>query len=168
MDQFDPLDQYAWDLGRLFGNFHSLEFALRSFLYSQADEPHSPFPPGVSPYAGNVGDEVPVNAFTSYDSLAELIERYNRAVGHRAELIIDPSLVDLRDALAHGRVSAFSPEPPLKLLKYSRPSKDTPNRVWLTVALTLTPEWFTTQRQRTHQAIIATTLAVRHFTRGAA
>lgn len=42
------LEEYALLLGRLHNNLMSLEFALRAYLYSQADAPHNPLPEGMN------------------------------------------------------------------------------------------------------------------------
>jgi hypothetical protein len=37
-----------------------------------------------------------------------------------SDLCVDSQLVNLRDALAHGRVSSNVPQPPLRLLKFDK------------------------------------------------
>ncbi len=137
------LDEYSARLGRLFGNFHSLEFALRVFLYGRGDPPHHLFSTGTNLNRLVVGDVVPLNAMTGYDSLGQLIDRYNRLVSpDRPELTVDPGLVNLRDALVHGRVSALSPSSPLTLLKFSKPKKD---QAKVSYSAELTDDWFHNQ-----------------------
>lgn len=115
--------EYAALLGQVIVNLQALEYLLRAFLYANADPSHSPLPPGKTPESYVVGEEVPVNALTDYDSLSRLISRYNRAVraSHR-HLLLDPSVVELRDALAHGRVSADHPGDNPVLVKFQKPS----------------------------------------------
>ena len=113
------MDKHALALGKLVGNFQSLEFALRAFLLN--DEValgkvvlHSPNLNDM-----NEGDVVRLNAFTDYDNLGQLIDRYNSHTKIlSAGLTIDKTLVRVRDAIAHGRVSGNTPTPPLKLLKF--------------------------------------------------
>lgn len=132
------LDTNALHLGRLLGQLQSLDMQLRSFLYQSADPPHDPAPPGVSLLSVNVGDVLPENAFTDYSTLGQLIKRYNRIVGPvDPQLILDQSVVELRDALVHGRVSGASPEPSVALLKFDKP-RNAQARVTYWVLLTET------------------------------
>jgi hypothetical protein len=103
----DPayLDAHACALGRLVGNFQSLELVIRTFLYSRRDPPHRGFRFRKSMSHLKPGDEVPGNAYTSFDTLGQLIGRFNRIAAKRfPAMAIDPSIVTVRDALAHGRV----------------------------------------------------------------
>ena len=59
---------------------------------------------------------------------------------------VDNTLVDLRDAIAHGRTSALQPTGPFKLLKFSRAKQ---GKVQVTTAIDLTPQWLTEQTRRT-------------------
>jgi len=135
------LVEHACELGKLLGNLQSLELALRSFLYPNADPPHNPAPAGVSLLAPAVSETLPENAFTDWSSLGQLIDRYNRIVKTvDPTLLIDRSVVDLRDMLAHGRLSAASPSPPLRLVKFDRPSR---GKVRVTASEELTLTWLT-------------------------
>ena len=108
------VDAHSWELGKLVNNSQSFELFLRVFLAglagsvkimregSHADMPRVDIP--------RVGDVVPETALTNYDSLGQLIDKYNDAVEvHRR---IDRELVEIRDALAHGRVVSLAPHPP--------------------------------------------------------
>jgi hypothetical protein len=69
-----------------------------------------------------VSDVVPVNAWTQFAGLGHLIGRYNQTVvDKRPEVMLDPSLVDIRDALIHGRQLTGETDAPLLLLKFSKP-----------------------------------------------
>ena len=50
-----------------------------------------------------VGQTRPVNAFTNNDSLGALIKKFNALPAVNHDHRVDESIVDLRDALAHGR-----------------------------------------------------------------
>src|SRR5947209_2870741 len=101
---------YVIGLGELLRTFQSLEFLLRSFLYEKADPPHTKFPDNFVIQKLSVGDTVETNAATDFSSLSQLIDRYNKLIKPTApELMLDPSIVQLRDALAHGRVSTIHP-----------------------------------------------------------
>jgi hypothetical protein len=138
------LAKYATLTGRLLVSFQCLEFALRSFLYGRGDPPHDPLPPGTDLNTMTFGDIVPENAMTRWDSLTRLIKRYNRAIDD-PHLAVDLSLVELRDALAHGRIAASFSSPNLTLIKFTRPYA---GRVEVGYREELTPEWLASQIQR--------------------
>ena len=151
----NELDEHALNLGKLTGNFHSLEFALRAFLleYDEvAERKAKRFPQSVTLHDLNQGDVVPDNAFTDYDTLGQLIDKYNgNPKVLSAGLTIDRSLVDIRDAIAHGRVSGLKPEPPLKLLKFGKPRN---HRVRVTFSVEINKEWFSKQVSRVYEALV--------------
>src|SRR6266852_8035970 len=98
------LREHAALMGKLLLSSQCLEYALRASLYERCDPPHEPLAPGIVLDTMSFGDLVPENAITRWDSLTHLIKRYNRAISDQ-QLAVDPSLVDLRDALAHGRMA---------------------------------------------------------------
>ena len=114
---------------------------MRAFLYNegngwQNDQNQPPFIENI-----NEGCLVCENAFTNYDTLGTLIRRYNGIIeNHDQSLRVDEELVNLRDALAHGRIASKTPSPdePQKLVKYDRPQN---GQVHVTHCLTMTEEW---------------------------
>lgn len=143
-------DKYPLYLGELVANFHSLEFALRAFLWKEENAT------GITPSQSmnldelNRGDIVPENAFTNYDTLEQLIDKYNNNhIISKTDLMIDKTLLDIRDAIAHGRVSARTPSDSSKLLKFSRPKG---KKVKVTHSISMTKEWFNEQIKRTNKA----------------
>jgi len=76
-----------------------------------------------------------VNQFTNYDSLDKLIVKYNKIASGLSklpnDLTVNSKLVDLRDALAHGRAFMSIPKTisPLLLLKFSDPKKGKTTKV---------------------------------------
>jgi hypothetical protein len=137
---------YTSMLGQIWGNFHSLEMALRNFL--AARDPRDAIQEGQTFDALAVGDVVGETAFTDYASLGKLIAEFNQSVLEKRR--IDPALVDLRDALAHGRVWSLTGTFPLRLLKFSKPQDGAVRVTWAT---TMTEEWLAEQRTRVHQAL---------------
>src|SRR5919109_181539 len=101
------LDEHAKHLGGLVGNFQSLEFVLRAFLQGLPTARPIGIPQGTDIYSFPVGAELSENELTSYDSLGDLIDKFNAEMKRRGLSGIDPKLVE-GDALAHGRVSAPS------------------------------------------------------------
>jgi len=154
--ELSEADKHALRLGRLVGNFQSLEFVLRAFLTN--DEIDEIAQRGLLPQSAtnmhdmNEGDIVPENALTNYDNLGQLIKKYN---GHpkisSAVLTIDETLVEIRDAIAHGRVSAPTPSASLTLLKFDKPKN---NQVKVTFSVLMTKEWFAEQVKRVYDAVL--------------
>ena len=71
------MDKHALALGKLVGNFQSLEFALRAFLLNDEVAAGKVILPSANLNDMNEGDIVRLNAFTNYDNLGQLIDRYN-------------------------------------------------------------------------------------------
>jgi hypothetical protein len=135
-------DWYATALGKLLANLQSLEFVIRNALYDQFARPDNALRGSLDSLA--IGDEVPVNPFTDYSSLPELIHRYNdsRSSGEQR---VDPTVIELRDALAHGRISGPVGSAHFSVVKFEKP-KDGTTRVAFVAELT--PEWLRQQRRR--------------------
>ena len=115
------MDRYPENLGRLRSNIQSLEFILRAFLVNDEIVKGYTFPQSANLHEMNECDPVPENAFTNYDTLGQLIKKYSsHAKISSAGLTIDDSLVSVRDAIAHGRISSATPSSPLKLLKFDK------------------------------------------------
>src|SRR5258705_13415551 len=97
---------HALDLGKLIGNLHSLEFLLRAFLQKLPTARPTGVPWGFDIYSFPVGTELAESELTSFDSLAVLIDKVNTELFRQGSNDrIERSLVELGDALAHGRVS---------------------------------------------------------------
>ena len=144
------LDEHVKQLGRLVGNFQSLEFILRAFLQELPTARPIGIPEGTDIYSYPVGTELPENELTSYDSLGDLIEKFNAEMEMRGLSKIDPTLVEVRDALAHGRVSASSKNDNLRLLKFDKPKN---GKVRVVFNEKLTETWFANQIKRVYEAI---------------
>ena len=98
-------------------------------------------------YANPEGAKVPLNALTDFRSLTQLLTAYNHYVHRvdRDEFNIDPAVVPIRDALAHGRVSAPGATDTFQLIKYDRPTKENPSHVRVAYRVTVTKEWIDSQ-----------------------
>lgn len=142
----DALESHARGLGAVFANLQSLEFVLRLFLYRRRSRPHAFFRRGQNLTGLSVGAVLPENAVTDYDSLSDLITRYNTIARRSfAGFEIDHTLVTLRDALAHGRVFLPKTGLELRLLKFTRPRH---RKVRVNFAAALTVEWLAAQNAR--------------------
>jgi hypothetical protein len=68
------------------------------------------------------GEQVPLNALTSWDTLRQLITAFNGTHQERTPpMVIDPDLITLRDAFAHGRLGADSSSTYLVLMRFRKP-----------------------------------------------
>ena len=144
------IDEHAKQLGQLLGNFQSLEFILRGFLQALPTARPLGIPYGTDTYRFPIGTELPESELTSYDSLSKLIEKCNAEMSKRGLSGIDPGLVEIRDALAHGRVSSASFDDNLRLLKFDRPVD---RKVRVVFNEEMTDAWFAAQKKRFYEAI---------------
>jgi len=144
------VDSHPYNLGLLLSNFQSLEFALRAFLQNLPDAAPLGIPHGVDIYTCPVGTDLPINAFTNYDSLSDLLKKYNAEMRKAGGSLIDESLIDLRDALAHGRVAMRGDNVDHHLVKFSRPVD---NKVRVTFNEEMTTIWFKANVDRVSAAI---------------
>jgi len=136
-------DEMTTGMAKVTANLQALEFVLRLFLYESV----GPKDPDLRFERLSAGDVVLETPLTNYDSLGEVIKKVNRrleAIGRPER--IDKSLVDVRDAFAHGRILADRPEGPFRLVKFCRPSAGT---VKVAESVDLTPDWLDLQWQRT-------------------
>lgn len=111
------LNKYALLLGLLVANLQSLEFALRAALFNHNNRSTS----GLKFEEIQVGDEVDENEFTNYNTLRELIDKYNKQIATDEASKIDTDIIIIRDALAHGRVSSSSPTEHMRIIKFNKP-----------------------------------------------
>ena len=150
------LDKFPCALGRLLGNFWSLEWMLRNVLYRLRHSPHTDMPRRPL-FAANEGDQFPVNALTSYASLRQLIDAYNATATKQ----IDPSFLILRDTLAHGRVlCADDAWVNLSLMKFSKPDD---GKVTVETRYDLTLDWMNEQIVRVAAALDLVTVRYREL-----
>ena len=146
------INDYEQLLGSVIANLHSLEFMLRLYLYKKRSSPHASFRRGQNFTGLLEGATLPINALTDYQTLGDLIKGYNTLVKRRhSDLEIEQGIVNLRDALAHGRVFVPKSGLPLQLLKFSKPHND---KVVVTFSATLSSEWLTAQNVYIQKAIV--------------
>jgi hypothetical protein len=137
------LYRHAANLGMVMVNLQSLEFVLRMFLLEVEGNQS-----GINYHQLSVGDQIIENAFSNWDTLGELVAKYNdRIKPVDCSLCIDDSVIELRDALAHGRVSAPETSLPLRLLKFTKPRD---GQVEVSFADLMDETWFQEQCRLTH------------------
>jgi len=104
-------DKCFHSLGHLVSDLLLLEIILRGALYNwneknnKTNNPnHHSFPKNKSFLDYKIGQKVPLNAITNYDTLGFLIKQFNKQVAtNDPAKCVDASIVDIRDAIAHGR-----------------------------------------------------------------
>jgi hypothetical protein len=145
-------NEYSLGIGRVFVNLHALEFSIRLFL--QELNPDSP-PNSLKIITSKlkVGQSLPVDALTNYDTMGELISKYNMAIeSSHPQYTVDKSIPNLRDALAHGRVWSANPNPPTQLVKFSKPTKD--GMTTVTHVELMDSDWLKKQTTHIHAEIV--------------
>ena len=161
-EEIEFLERYASRMGKIIANLQGLELLLRAFLQDQPGAEATGFPDGTDFYSQPVGSVVPLCPLTNHDSLETLILKYNRVANSQGGQKIDPSLAKVRDALAHGRISASTGGSAMRLIKYSAaipPGKKTVKVVFNAV---LSEDWFVGQTRAVIDTIqIVRTEAVR-------
>lgn len=134
-------------VGEIVVNLQSLEFLLRMFLFGvrheQADRRYEDLA---------VGDVVNENSITNYHTLGQLIKDYNTYVFKSNPALKLPrnDLVNLRDALAHGRIYSVAPNGDCALLKFSKPVD---GKTETTYCEKMDKAWYQTNGQLTFQAL---------------
>lgn len=110
-------------LGKLTANLHSLEAILRVYLLAIGQREHGKPVPKHSYFDLAVDDVVDEDEFSNFDPLSALIDKYNRDVMLRDKsLVVDRSVVDVRDLLAHGRVAGDREDTStLRIVKFEKP-----------------------------------------------
>jgi hypothetical protein len=145
----DQNAHYALALGKLFGNLGSLDVALRAALYAA-----HPSPQNAKPFTSlNVGDQVEESWITKHCYLPDLVNSYNQIQDKlgRPEQKIDSGIVDLRNALAHGFVTAPAAGGILTLMKFGKGSAR--RSLQVTQKVDMTPEWMSQQTVRVRDAL---------------
>jgi hypothetical protein len=139
-------------IGSIVSNLLSLEFALRLFLDETQGHSSGANDKHLNLTGLTVGEWVPENYFTNYDTLKQLIRKTNGELNKRGlSERIDESLVELRDAIAHGRVLSLSPEGPPHIVKFSRPIE---GKTQVEISVEMTSEWLSQQIKRTYDEIL--------------
>lgn len=139
------------ELGGLWGNFLSLDAVLRLFHLRLPNAVPTGIPRGVDIHSFPIGTEFPESPLASAKYFSWFVASYNKEVVNRTlGQTIDDSLVDLRNALAHGFVSTDVNEGPMRLLKFDRSRA---GFVKITMNEVMDQAWFKTQKRRVFDAI---------------
>ena len=139
-------------LGKMIVNLQSLEHALRIYLAKRPGARPLGIPYGTDIYELPLGTTLDQSDLTSYDTLGQLVAQFNAEMARQGKPGVDRRLIDLRDALAHGRVSARENGDVLRLVKFSKPDKQGKVRVVFREEMTV--NWLSAQMQRIHAAAL--------------
>ena len=133
--------------GEILTNLLTLELLARLFLH-ECQGANQPAPPGQAAFHQHqVGDWVNETALTNYDTLKIVIRKCNAVLKARGPgEFLDESLVEIRDALAHGRLLGTDPCT-FQLVRFSRAKN---KQVQVEFSAEITSDWIQTQVSRTH------------------
>lgn len=139
--------EHAKRVGEIVVNLQSFEFLLRRFLFGVRHEQAERRYENLA-----VGDVVNENSITNYHGLGRLIKDYNTYVSKSNPGLKLPrnDLVNLRDALAHGRIYSATPDGDCVLLKFSKPVGGRTKAVY---SERIGEAWYQTNGQLTFQAL---------------
>ena len=131
------MDDTPLKLGKIVSNLQALEFLLRMTLMKVNGEVND-----TKYYDLKANDEVTEDSFTNYDTLGQLIYKYNSLVSAVDKTFcISNEVVSLRDVIAHGRVFSMDPNPlhPFLILKFDKPVN---GKVKVTFSEEMNPTWY--------------------------
>jgi hypothetical protein len=127
-------DDYNKGIGAIVMNLQALESVIRFFFFRKNEE-KNPFP---KPKKGEV---VPTSSLVTHKQLRKWIRKYNSCLSKEevTKYSISENIVEVRDALAHGRLLAPDPpELPYTLWNFGEPSN---GQVEVRYCEVLTAEW---------------------------
>ena len=130
------VNEYTQLIGAIVTNLQALESVLRYFsMGHKAKEVEFP----------KIGAaEATENALTSYTFLDVLIDQFNNSLmPDEQHFKVDRQVVEIRDAIAHGRLLASEQQPPFRLWNFGRTKK---GRVPVEFCQELNEQWLTATR----------------------
>ena len=148
MQDKPQFESHATNLGKIVGNLLSLEMGARLAIV-KLDERAAKQVQAQLPQV-KAGDLVEINAFTNDDDLKQTLEKFNKRAPLNCRLDIK-AIVNLRDAMAHGRMFGVGSMKQLRLLKFSRKAKD--GKVSVELVQDMTDAWFLQNIQLLNSAL---------------
>jgi len=137
MSNREIFENHALNLGKLVGNLLTIEMAARLAIVKL--DSHAASQVFTQLPQVKEGDQIEWNAFTNSDDLRQTLEKYNKRAPSTCKIDVS-SIVNLRDALAHGRTFGSGEMTHLRLLKFNR--KKQQGNILVTFAQDMTGEWF--------------------------
>ena len=140
------IQTHMTNLGGVIANLQTLEFYIRAVLSELPESESCGLKPNENIYDLEVGHELLECPMTNFDALGDLIRKFNKVAAQRGWGQVDGGLVEIRDALAHGRVAYPSDDHQYPhLMKFSKPAN---GKVRITFNEAMTPTWFETLIKR--------------------
>lgn len=134
------IQQYCQNLGGVIANLQGLEFYIRCVLSELPDSPPHGLAEGENIFDCKVGHELLESPMTNFDALGALIAKFNLVAKTYGWDQLDTQLVQIRDALAHGRVAYPNDEGRFPhLMKFSKPRD---GKVQVSFNAELSTDWF--------------------------
>lgn len=145
-----PYDRdYPAVLGRLIANLATLEFSLRVVLYLM-DTARDMRRSSDWRFANlSVGDRMEESWLSQWCYLPELIGNYNQRQASLGLDPIDTGITDIRNAMAHGVITAEGNAKPLSCVKFGRPKGGS---VTVEGKFALSFDWIGEQTDRVYRA----------------
>jgi hypothetical protein len=137
-------DEHIKSLGKLWTNLQALELSIRFFLGTRPGARYFHEAPGVNVLDLASGTELPESDLTSFTNFSELVVEFNRLASLDGSPQVDDTVVEIRNALAHGSVFAKQQTFPVQLLRFSKPKG---GRVTLTMNVEMSEAWFSEQHR---------------------
>jgi hypothetical protein len=148
----DLSDSYFKKLGILVNNLQTLEFWLRNYLITIEEKTGTQRGALEHFNEWKEGKLVEICAFTDDRSLSQLITEYNNWQTRLSSgSLIDNSIAEVRDSIAHGRVFIEECPERTKLIRFNKPKGDF---VRIRSCIVLTEKWFDDQTDLIVKAIL--------------
>jgi hypothetical protein len=146
MEFKDQANELSYWIGCWVTNAQSLETVIRAILHDRLSSQETKLPYGSNFNDLKKGDIVSINPITDWLSLGKLIDEYNNKIAKvDGSQLIEKEVVDIRDALAHGRLTQTDAgeNHSWTLIKFNKPDKQGVVRVEFKQIITV--EWLKEQ-----------------------
>lgn len=128
----DDFDSHALGMGRILANLQAIESILRLTLYELGGEVG-----GLPEFGEKIAG---LNRVTEFSSMGELVKDYNKlAKKLDTKMEVNWEIVELRDALAHGRIWQKEGDKYLRIIKFGKQDKN--GKVKVEYDAYMSPDW---------------------------
>ena len=153
---------YTYRLGRLHAILGSLELQLRIALYFMTTPRAERLPPETFRIAElTVGTQLPESWLTKFAYLSTLVAKYNERQAADGLATIDAGILDLRNELAHGLISAAGPKDPWYTLVRLGPPQN--GVVTVLAQWEMMPDWINDQTRRVNDAVMSVNVRLKEL-----
>ena len=144
------VNEHARNIGGLLSNLQTIEFQIRAHLAWARLPEATGMPQGHKLADFHIGNEYVAGAFTSYDALPALVGKFNEIAVKGGHKLLDLGIIELRDALAHGRCAADPGDNHFRLIKFSKAKA---GRVTVVYNAIMDSAWYDRQRRMLTDAL---------------